>query len=429
MENFKAHSSFTMGFFIMANRILIALSFFIGWTAAGSAQDKPEWTNVQKNSIGPAFYYGIGVSQSSLDESDTRAFVEFSRNVEVKVKSVFQREVSEEGKDFSESTNISMELISDVSLKGISVTERYIDSTMNTFYSLIKYRKSEYDSLIQFQIEREIVLMKLRNKMAEEKRLEELRSQKAFNQLTEEQEKEELRAKQEQLSIEQRRRQQQEQEEELHRKIYGEFLRSAPPEKVISFRNGEISNEESSLMLKGGLAPFQFNGGMYAARSGVFEIGALALFHRKKLEQQEAYLKIQILPRIGEFTKTSLAIGAVQAVGLIADSGYQFKRSKYSLFVSGNVTLPKLYYSTISFYGDKRKISIGGTSFPFYEQFKNHLGFVMELNSIFDKDFRNSRGNAFVVNAGIRLQGSDSFSTQLVFEDYEQLNLMLEFQF
>lgn len=412
------------------NHILrIALVLLSLLPAIAVSQTRPDWTNIQKNAIGPGYYYGIGISHISLEESDTRAFLEFSRHVEVKVKSVFQREVSEEGKDFSESTNITTELISDVSLKGIAITERFVDSTASMYFSLIQYRTSEYDSLIQFQIEREIVLMKLRNKMVEEKKQEEIRLQKKLNQLTEEKEIEELRAKDVQLTIEQQRRLQQEQEEALHRKIYGEFLRSAPPEKVVSFRNGEVSNEESSLMLKGGLAPLEHAGIMYAARTGVFELSGTALFRHKKFAQQEAHLKIQVLPRVGEFTKTSIAVGVVQAIGMIADSGYQFKRSKYSLFVAGNITVPKYYYSTFSFYGDKRKIGIGITSFPFYDQFKNHLGFMIEMNSILDKDFRNSKGNAFVVNGGIRLQASDTFSTQLVFEEYEQLFLMFEFQF
>ncbi|MCK9408095.1 MAG: hypothetical protein M0R68_03075 [Bacteroidetes bacterium] len=418
-----------MGFFIMKLRNLTAVSLFFCVSTILFAQLRPEWTNVQKKSIGSGYYYGIGMSQVSTEEADTRAFIEFSRNVEVKVKSVFQREVSEQGKEFSDATTISTELISDVSLKGIAVIERHVDTTVNTFYSLIRYRKTEYDSLIQFQIEREVVLMKVRNKMVEEKRQEELRSQKVQNRLEEEKNKEELRAKQERLTIEQKRRQQQDQEEELLRKVYGEFLTSAPPEKVISFRNGEISNEESSLMLKGGLSPFQLNGVMYAVRTGMFEIGATALFWRKKFVQQEASLKIQVLPRVGEFTRTSLSVGAVQAVGLIADSGYQFKRSKYSIFVAGNVTMPGYSYSTFSFYGDKRKISIGITTFPFYEQFKNHFGFILEMNSILDKDFRNEKGNAFVVNGGVRLQANDTFSTQLVYEDYNRLELIFEFQF
>ncbi len=418
-----------MGFFIMTRRYSIILSAFICNIFFLSAQSKPEWANTQKNTIGSSFYYGIGYSQHSSEEADTRAFVEFSRNVELKVKSIFQQQVTEEGKDFSERTNISTELITDVSLKGIAITERFADTTSKLFFSLIQYRKTEYDSMVLFQIEREVILMKVRNKMIEEKRQEELRSQKVRNLQEEDRKKEELRAKQEELTIEQKRQQQKDQEAELHRKMYGEFLNISPPEKVVSLRNGEISNGENSLMLKAGLAPLRFNGGFYARRFWVFEIAGNAIAQKGKLNQQEAFFKIQILPRIGEFSKTSLSIGVVQAIGLIADSGYNFKRSKYSLFVAGNVSIPEYSYSTFSFYGDKRKISVGVTTNPFYSQFKHHFGFVLEANTIFDKDFRNSKGNALVINGGIRLQASDYLTTQLVYEDYEQLNLTLEFQF
>lgn len=413
----------------MTNRIKNICSLILCGISLLYMQTKPEWTNTQKNTIGTGYYFGIGSSYISNSEADARAFIEFSRNVEVKVKSIFQREVTEEGKEFSDKTKVSTEMISDVSLKGIGITERYIDSTAHTHYSLIKYRITEYDSMMQLQIAREVALMKVRNQMNEEKRQEELRSQKAANQIEEEKEKEDLRTKHERITLEKKRQQQEEQEAVLHEKIFGEFLKRAAPEKAVTFRNGEICNGENSVMIKGGLAPFEFNGGMAAIRLAMFELSGTALFTQKKMQSQEAHLKIQIIPRVGELTRTSLSIGAVQAIGMIATNGYKFKQSKYSAFVAGNVTVPEYYYSTFSFYGDKRKVSIGATSFPFYSQFKNHLGFILEANALIDKDFRNKKGNSFVVNAGIRLQGSDKFSTQFSFEDYDQLNVSLEFQF
>jgi hypothetical protein len=418
-----------MGFFIMTNRSSIILSALCFCVISLPAQIKPAWTNTQKNTISTAFYYGIGSSQVSSDEADTKAFVEFSRNVELKVKSVFQQQITEEGKDFSDRTTITTELISDVSLKGIAITERFTDTISNVHFSLIQYRKTEYDSLLQFQIEREVVLMKVRNKMIEEKRQEELRSEKTKNLQQEERTKEELRAKQEELALEQKRQQQKDQEAEMHKKMYGEFLKTSPPEKVVSVRNGEISNGENSLLLRAGLAPLRFNGGFYARRFWLFELSGNAIFRNGKFDQQEAFFKIQVLPRIGEFTKTSLSIGAVQAVALIADSGYNFKRSKYSVFIAGNITVPQYAYSTFSFYGDKRKISVGVTTFPLYTQFKQHIGFELEANTFFDNNFSNTKRNTFVINGGLRLQANEMFSTQLVYEGYEQLNLTFEFQF
>lgn len=137
--------------------------------------------------------------------------------------------------------------------------------------------------MVQFQIEREVVLIKVRNKMIEEKRQEELRSQKAKNLLEEDRKKEELRAKQEVLTIEQKRQQQKDQEAKLHKKMYGEFLQTSPPEKVVSLRNGEISNRENSILLRAGIAPLRFNGGFYARRVWVFELSGNATTRNGKL--------------------------------------------------------------------------------------------------------------------------------------------------
>lgn len=393
------------------------------------AQVQPKWVSHQKIDNPAIYYYGIGVSKTSTDDADARAFLSFGQNVEVKVKSIFQREVTEEGKEFSESTKITEELISDVSLKGIGITERHVDTTSKSFYSLIQYRKTEYDSLITKEIEREIFLMKARNKMTEERRAEELRAEKTRNLQEEERKKEFLRAQQTEIELQREEQKQEELRKELYRTIYGEFLNHALPEKVVTLRNGEISHESSSLMVKGGVGPVQFKGAFYALRVAIIEISANAVFIDKKFDQEEGFVKVQLLPGVGEFTKTSLAIGVSQAVGLIADSGYNFKRSKYSFFAAANYTDPEWEYTTISGFGDKRRISIGATSFPFFKQFKNHFGLMLEANILIDKDFRNKYGDSFVVNGGIRLQSSDAFITQFAYENNEQLTLSLEFQF
>ncbi|MBI2429739.1 MAG: hypothetical protein HYV29_13275 [Ignavibacteriales bacterium] len=402
---------------------------FILSTFSLFGQEQPLWVRQQKIESPSLYYYGIGVSKISFDDADARALILFGQNVEIKVKSIFQREVTEEGKEFSEKTNVTEELVSEVSLKGIAISERYADTTAKSFFSLIQYRKTEYDSLITKEIEREILLMKARNKMTEEKRTEALRAEKAKNLQEEEKKKEQLRAQQTDLELKRTEQIQEEQRKELYKKIYGEFLEHALPEKVVTLRNGEIAHETSSLMIKVGVGPVQFKGGYYAFRIAVFEVSGNAIFRDKKFNQQEGFVKVQLLPGVGEFTKTSLAIGVSQAVGLIADSGYSFKRSKYSFFVAANYTDPEWEYTTISAFGDKRRISIGATSFPFFEQFKNHLGFMLEANVYLDKDFRNKYGDSFVINGGIRLQANDSFVTQFAYENNEQFTLSLEFQF
>lgn len=402
---------------------------FLSLSVSLFSQDFPQWAKQQKIDNPSLYYHGIGLSKVSIADADARALISFGQNVEVKVKSIFQREVSEEGKDFSEKTKISEELITDVSLKGIVMTDRFVDTASGSFYSLIQYRKTEYDSLITREIEREIVLMKARNKMIEEKKSEELRAEKTRNLQEEEKKKEVLRAQQIEIQLKREEQEQEQQRKNLYRTIYGEFLEQALPEKVVTLRNGEIAHESGSLMIKGGVGPVQFKGAYASFRLAMFEVSANAVFHDKKLDQQEGFIKVQLLPGVGEFTKTSLAVGVSQAVGRIADSAYNFKRSKYSFFASANYTDPEWEYTTLSVFGDKRSIALGATSFPFYEQFKTHLGFMLEVNAYFDKDFGNKYGDSFVVNGGIRLQANDSFVTQFAYEDNEQFVLSLEFQF
>lgn len=194
----------------------------------------------------------------------------FGQNVEVKVKNIFHREVSEEGKDFSERTKVTEELVSDVSLKGIGMTERYADAALKLFHSLVRYRKTEYDSLIAKEIEREILLMITRNRMEEEKRAEELRAEKARNIQEEEKQKENVRAQQTRIELQREVHRQSELRKELYKTVNDEFLDHVLPKKVVTLRNGEIAHETSSLMIKGGISPAQSF--RHSETNGVFRL-------------------------------------------------------------------------------------------------------------------------------------------------------------
>lgn len=403
-------------------------SYFLLFFLVSISTSQPRWVSQQRIDTSIQYYFGIGISKNSAGDADARALIAFAQNVEIRVKSIFQREVVEEGKNFSDNTTVTEQLVSDVSLNGVAITERYFDSTYNNFYSLIKYAKTDYDTLVTHEIRREILLMKARNKMIEEKREEELRALKTRNIQEEEKKKEELRNQKKQIELEQENMRQEEEKKKLFSAMYKEFLASAVPNKTVTLRNGEITKNTSTVMLKGGLAPLQFAGGFYAFRFAGIEISGSAAFRDRKLNQQESFLKIQILPGVGEYTKFSLAIGMSQAVGRIADSGYSFQRSKYSFFIAGNYTDPRWEYSTVSLFGDKRRLSVGVTTFPFYHQFKNHLGFVLECNYLIDHDFRNRYNDPIVINGGLRLQANDSFSTQFTYEDNQQFTLTFEFQ-
>ena len=416
-----------MGVFYLWENFLSAILFLLVVVVQFCfSQEKPFWVANRTVKNSELYYFGIGSSKESFAESDAKARLEFAMNVEVKVKGVFQQEIKEEGEDFYNKTKISNELVSNVSLKGITITSRYSDTV---YYSLIQYRKTEYDSLVKLGIQQEVELIKERNKAEEEKKKEEIRAQRVKDSLALVQKQVELKAANEKMVIEEQEHLQELKQVELRKKLYGEFLLLSPPEKVVTLRNGEITHGSTAVAAKMGLGPFQVRG-LYAAYSvWKFEISANSVWKNKEVDQQEAFFKIQILPGVGEYYKTTLAIGASQAVGLISDSGYSFERSKYSFFISGNVAVPELYYSYISFYGDKRKIAVGINSHPFFKTFKNHIGFMLDIHIIPDKDFRDIYGDAFMIQGGIRLHASENLSTLFAYEGHERFMLTLEFQF
>jgi len=349
--------------------------------------------------------------------------------VEVRVRSIFQREVSEEGRSFSDRTSVSAELVSDVSLKGISVSERYIDTASHRYFSLVRYRKTEYDSLITYEIQREILLMKARNKMVEEKREEELRAQKTLHQQDEDRRKEELRRQQAHLEMEKEEQRQEEERRTLYRTLYGEFLDAGPTQRVVTMRNGEVSRAGRTLMVKGNLNPLAPAEAFYAFRLAMFELSAGVQVRAKKVQRQEASLRVQLLPGVGELTRTTLSIGVSQGVASIADSGYSFDRSVFSFFAAGDYTDPGWNFTTLSFYADRRYAAVGAVSFPFYKQFKDHVGFMLEAKYVFMDGFRDERGAAFELNAGFMLRAGPGFATTLSFEDHRRIALAFEFEF
>lgn len=406
-------------------RILSASVLFL-WT---SLIAQPQWVVTQRLDQANEFYYGIGASLVSEGDADARALIAFGQNVEVRVRSIFQREVSEEGSSFSDRTSVSAELVSDVSLKGIGVSERYTDTSSHRFYSLVRYRKTEYDSLITYEIQREILLMQARNRMAEEKREEELRAQKTLHKQDEERRKEDLRRQQARLEMEKEEQRQEEEKRTLYRTMYGEFLDAGTTQRVVTMRNGEVSGTGRTLMLKGHLNPLAPAEAFYAFRLAMFELSAGVHVRAKKVQRQEAALRVQLLPGVGELTRTTLSIGVSQGLASIADSGYAFDRSVLSFFAAGDYTDPEWNFTTLSFYADRRYAAVGAVSFPFYKQFKDHVGFMLEAKYIFHEDFRDERGAPFELNAGIMLRAGPEFSTTLTLEDHRRIALAFEFQF
>lgn len=394
-----------------------SLYFLVILSLPAGAQDiqKPEWVRLFLQGKGPVdatdYYVGVGSSKTVQEDADAKARQEFGLNVESHVQTVITREIQETEKRLTDEYTSSARVVSDVVFRGISVTERFEDKEERTFYALIKIQKSVYDTLLVSEIRRDLERKKVENRVSEEKRSEELRSHQAEL---------ELRKKEEET----RRL-----EIETERKLYEEFFKQRPPEQVVDTRNAEIARKPNTVGLRLGLSPFAVQSGYYILSLWRFEIAAHAYFQENVLQREQASFKIQMLEQAGEFYKTSLAFGVIGYGEASSIKSLDTNRLKYSLFLTGNVALPNAWYSYASLHVDGRKLSIGMSSFPLQRHFKDGISLLLQMDYVWNRDWRNRFGDALLIQGGIRFRASDAFSTSFCYEKHESFVFSIEMGF
>jgi hypothetical protein len=389
-------------------------------------QDRPLWVETGTIPWTEKCYFGIGISKSSFDESDARARVQFALDVSTRVSAVFKHEVREDGMELTSRTEVQSDVVAEEVLRGVRITARYADTL---YYSLIRYGRAEYDSLLADETRHEVEQTRLKTLLAEEKRVEDLRARHVEDSLKTVEDamqiaaqKEELERREAQIALER-------QEKGVQAAEFGEFVALDPPEKVVTLRNAELVHGSSAISLAAAISPLAFQRGYWALRVWQIELSAQAAFREGRVQQQEAFAKVQVLPHVGGFLQTTLSIGLVQAMGTIRESGFSLERSKYSLFVAGNLTVPRFAHSYISVYLDKRMFAFGINAYPLYSLFQNHIGFICDVHTILDQEFGDRFGDPVYVQCGIRLHADESLSTVIAYEGNESLVLTFEFEF
>ena len=118
----------------------------------------PDWVQHKQegNSIDDAlsYYFGIGVSTESQKEADNLAREEFAKSVEVNVISLYTENIKEHNASYSENIETSTLILTDLSIKGISIQERYFDKEKKMFYSLMKLKKEDYNRIFIYLIKK-----------------------------------------------------------------------------------------------------------------------------------------------------------------------------------------------------------------------------------------------------------------------------------
>ena len=394
------------------------LSIVLASSSPSQFITRPEWVRLfqqgQPMPDATDVYCGIGASSSMQAEADANARMEFGLNVEVRVENVITREVRESEQRMSDEYTSSARVVSNIVLRGISITERYEDTIEKKFYALIRIPKSVYDTLLVTEIRRDLERKKAENRISEEQRDEGLRSQMVEL---------DLRKKEEEVR---------KQERELQRNQYGDFLSLRAPEEVVDLRNGEIGRSLITMAVKTSFSPLDFQSAFFVLGLRRIEITGNAHFRpnthsvSKTLEREQAAIKLQLLDQAGEFYRTSLAFGAVAYSTESTLGAFDSVKPHYSAFVGANVTIPEAYYSFASAYVDARKISLGLSNYPVPGHFKDAVSLVIQVDYVWNKEWRNRFLDPVLVQSGIRFRASDAFITSFTYENHEFLVFTVE---
>jgi len=382
-------------------------------------KEAPEW--VQRYKQGQAiknytnYYFGIGVSEKSKKDADNEALLEFGRNIETKVRSEIKNQLQEKSGKVSEFTSKSVEISSDIGLKGIAVTNRFEEDGI--YYSLIQYEREEFNRILKEEIQRDI-----------ERKWMEFEKKKEESKLKEEKQREQIRKDKEKGKIKKSKDKVKKQLMDYLKKKHAEFFSSPPPFNVISFQNGELIPKKMEIGAKAGIAPLTFEAINFSCKYWLLQFTTRSTFYDNKHDRQEFLLKYQILPNTGSFYKISVSFGAVGYMVNLRDEKF-FEKQKYSPFLAGNITIPNLHFTYASFYGDAFKVAVGVNNYFLYSQLKDRLSAIIELNYIFDEDFQNEDRDDFVFQAGLRFKTTENVITTLSFEDNELIVFSVDVEF
>jgi len=414
---------------------------------------KPDWIQRFQNGLGiknaSNYYYGIGESKKSREDADAGARKEFALSVKVRVKSVLEDEIQQKGRKLKEFTKYRSKQISDLSLRGVTITERWHEDLERTvlkvpiketrYFSLIKIEKDKYERLVSDEIDRDLNIKE--KEYEEEIALKRLNERKHRDELQLKESEHEREKRKDRLKLEKKEHESEIKKDNFLQKLgnikrrtaelyqqkglFRDFLNDAPPSKVITLRNGEIINGNHEFDAKMGISPVTFESIFYGYRFGILEISSEFNLLNNKFDRQDLFLKIQLLPNTGELWKTSLSFGFVEYLNSIYRTEFKKLKPKYSPFLATNVTVPTFYYSYFSFYGDARKISFGINNYSFYKHFADKTCLLFQIDYIYDKSFRNRFSDPVLFQAGVRFRATQNLAFTLAYEKHEILTFTL----
>ena len=360
------------------------------------------------------YYWGIGTSNKSSKKADNAALQQFSRNIETIVKSKIKNKIAEVEGKVSEFTMSSTEISSDVGLRGICITERY--QVDDKFYSLIKYKKSEYNQILADEIQRDIE----RKKMQFEKAQQEARLQEAKA-------KEDLRRKQEKQRLKRKKYEMKQQYIASFKEQYSDFFQLQTPCKILNTPGASLCQNPTQVLVKGRISPFSLAEAAISKKIWFLQLTAKSLFDSdNRFQQEEFYLKYRMLKCQGRFIKAGFSVGASAYFTNLKQEDFLKAEQSYSPFLAATVILPHMRFTYANLFADFNRMTVATQSYLFYPQMKHYLAIIMELNYIWNEDLRNKHEDILVFQPALKFQTTSYLSTILSYEQNEYMMLSLE---
>ncbi|MDA3851437.1 MAG: hypothetical protein PF447_09210 [Spirochaetaceae bacterium] len=389
--------------------LLLVLSMSLG------AQN-PSWVDLftlgkMAEISGTDNYLGVGSSINNQDEADQNAKVDFARNVETRVDSTMEEVYQEEQGEGETTLSMSLEIKTEMSLKGISITERYFNEESQTYYSMIKVNRADYLTILENNIQEEIAL----------KDADLDRQRQELEQDSIAQEQENLRHQQEMREMQIR-----EEKRQLRIARYGDFIEREPYPGLISFENAEVYPTRQHLSASLSLSD-DFSLRRLGYSFSIAEIFQASTTHlvdntwTSELDDALIYsdldAKLALLNHAGDIIKFSAALGAR---GYILTPFPLQNDSEISgtLYGVANVSVPQLYYSDFSVYAGLDKVALGVCWYPTFPWLGESLGLIVESSYDFRKELRYGRTeNYWRLQTGLQFKPADAACTRITWED------------
>ncbi|MCF7824475.1 MAG: LPP20 family lipoprotein [Candidatus Marinimicrobia bacterium] len=398
-------------------------------------------------------YYGIGKSSKSQDEADDDARLRFAQHVEVSVQSIAVEQIAENKDRLDENYSYESLVSTKMNLRGVKIAERYVGSD-SSFYSLIKYGKSEYHALvtreIQASLEADIRKQELAHQAQETLRADSLRHKIRMDSLALGRKQAVIDSLDRILQMEQSRQRQEQERIDLIKRRHADFLEIEPRYELIDVPSASIPDSWVHLSTRWNPESSHFRQIKTGVSLWLMSLETNLWATKSVINQGDISLKLQVLPMRGELYPMSLALGWISFISQfdaeneidLEDDGHfssfwenldneinEHNSAQSSFFVTSTLGIPQIN-SHASFYIDKRKISLANIWYPFPRNMGDAISIINQLDVLRSKAYRNRFNDAVQWQIGLRLIAIENrFATMIAYEDHEFWMLNFEFQY